>query len=140
MPRESAESKAAKIWRAGTKLPSPPADLSPSAKKHWRTLVKQREAWFWTPSARISLQRLCATLASVEVTQKAYDADPTSKSAPGLCRQLTGLNSSVVSLMRQLRLNPVQEHKSDATDKRADRPPLHDDRLIGGRAVRDFQR
>ena len=136
MARESAESKAARVWRAGAKLPSPPATLRGPARKAWRTLVSQREAWYWTPSARIALERLCATLASVEVTQKAYDADPLAKGAAALCRQLTGLNSSVVSLMRQLRLNPVQEHKSDARDKVADRSPLLDHPLIGGKTRR----
>jgi hypothetical protein len=82
------------------------------------------------------LERLCLTLASVEITQKAYDSDPIGKNAAALARQLTGLNSSAIALTRQLRLNPMQSNRPDAPEQRAEPPAIVHDRLIGGHALR----
>jgi hypothetical protein len=73
MPRESAESKAAKVWRSGAKYPPIPRDLPASVRHHYRTLMQSREVYHWTPNARDLLRRYCLTFAAAETAQKRLD-------------------------------------------------------------------
>src|SRR6516164_7303979 len=104
MPRESAESKAAKVWRTGAKYPPTPRDLPPTVRNHYRTLMTSREVHHWTPNARDLLRRYVLTFASAETAQKKLDGEVDGRLVAQHARTLATLNSSLVSMSRQLRL------------------------------------
>jgi hypothetical protein len=75
MPRrKSAEDMAASLFRSGPIPPRPPGDLSPPAKKAWRTLIGSRPSDFWTEGAKLALRRLCRTAVTAEKIHDRLDS------------------------------------------------------------------
>jgi hypothetical protein len=134
MARESAESKAAKVWRTGAKYPPIPSDLPSSIRKHYKALMTSREVHHWTRNAQDLLRRYVLTFASAEKAQRRLDNEDDPRMISAHARSLATLNSSLITMSRQLRLTPLSQISSDARDQLHEPPAAMHDRLIGGRA------
>ena len=86
------------------------------------------------------LRRYVLTFASAEIAQKKLDEEVDPRLRSQHARTLVQLNSSLVSMSRQLRLTPLSQISSDARDQAREPPAILRDRLIGGHAVHPPQR
>jgi hypothetical protein len=85
MPRQSAEDKAAAIFRRGGKHPSAPKHLGSDEKVLWREIVECRPVDFFQPGALHLLEQLCVmTIAArrigAEIQENPADVEVVSRS------------------------------------------------------------
>ena len=59
MPRISPAARAAAVWKAGGRKPTPPKHMSAAARSIWRQIVADRPADWFRPGSLLLLEQLC---------------------------------------------------------------------------------
>jgi len=134
MPRISAESRSAALFRAQLKRRPVPRRLKPAAKAIWQDIVDDRPAdWFRAGNWEL-LEQYCELLVQQRGCLDALTKlEPTDDGYPGLLRSASRLAATLTTLATRLRLT-VQwdvQAKSRKTDERGEGTR---DPLLGGLA------
>jgi hypothetical protein len=137
MPRISAESRSAALFRAQLKRRPVPRRLKPAAKAIWQDIVDDRPAdWFRAGNWEL-LEQYCELLVQQRACLDALaKLQPTEEGYSALLRSASRLAATLTILATKLRLT-VQwdvQAKSRKTDEKGQ--PAHDP-LLGGLAWRE---
>ena len=136
MPRNSAESLSAAMYRHPKSPPEPPTDLTAEGKKLWRETVRDKQADWFNPVSTRLLHILIQQLCLCNDLQRQYDAMELCQVSGIVLKQLLATSANCASIAARLRLTPQQQ-----IDRRSGKitetglGDAVDDRLLGGSAA-----
>lgn len=141
MSRQSAESRAAAAYRAGSAPPAPPRHLSKQAAAIWVEIAASKPADWFDAGARILLENYCETavhargiakrLAHLRKSSAWEEAKPWEK-------RLALMSTTLTTLATKLRLSvqALVDRRSRGILERGAQPEAKQpDTLLGGKAV-----
>ena len=131
MPRQSADARAAAVFRAGGHRP-PPRGLPPRARALWREIVGCRAPDHFDPGSFPLLRQFCILAAHTETLEAELAVD-----AHAL-EEMLAVARTMTTLATKLRLTVQSRVRYDAgaLDERLPDPTTPVSRLLGGRALR----
>ena len=128
MARQSAEGKAAAVWRAATSPPVAPAELSAAARRLWDAIVSDRPADQFRPGTQELLAHYCEMASLISAMMRAPPEDPAELAR---LQQMIGRQAMLAERLR-LTPNAMMVSKSRQRDERE--APTGG--LLGGRALK----
>lgn len=142
MPRQSAESKSASGFRAGSAPPEPPKHLSKEAAVVWTTVAVSKPADWFDAGAQLMLETLCETVVHGRAVAKKLNAFRKAGAwdeCKAYEKRLALMSQTISTLSTKLRLSVqaiVDRHSRKLGERgqgaQAGGVP---DTLLGGRAV-----
>jgi len=128
MARQSAEGKAAAVWRAAMDPPVAPASLCAEARSLWDAIVSDRPADQFRPGARDLLAQFCTMSVAIDRLMR-----PLPKDLAELAK-LQQMIGRQAGLAERLRLTPNTRMVSKSGAREEREAPTGG--LLGGRAMR----
>ena len=137
MPRISAESRSASVWRAGARHPQAPRNLSREAKKVWHEIVNTRPADFFRPGSLHLLETFCEAAVAQRTNLGAMVVAPEDDDVVERVKKLGVLLATLAS---KLRITVQAEVVRDSKKLDETEPDLSDrGDLLGGGALADVK-
>ena len=129
MARQSAEDKAAAVWRAGGKRPEPPKHLSRRAKAMWRDIVASRPPDYFGPGAAHLLESFVIAVLAARTLAEVVEADPRDEAAAREWRDFAKLEATLATKLRLAVSSAIKPHAGALAERGGAHGPL-----IGGGA------
>ncbi len=126
MPRISPAARAAAVWKAGGRKPTPPKHMSAAARSIWRQIVADRPADWFRPGSLLLLEQLCEIMVAQRAALAQLARMPGDSETIRAVKDYAGILNATAS-----RLRLTVQADVDRRSRKVDEQEPEDDVLLG---------